>query len=77
MNEAQKEFDRVYITSSEICRILQISRASLVLARRRGTMPQPILVNDSQIHIWRRNDIQGILNSWQLGLRTRRKEFIG
>jgi hypothetical protein len=77
MDDAQKEFDRAYITSSEICKSLRISRASLVLARRRGAIPQPILVNDSQIHIWRRKDIQGVLDSWQLDLQIRRKEFVG
>jgi predicted DNA-binding transcriptional regulator AlpA len=77
MVDAQEEFDRVYITSSEICKMLRISRASLVLARRRGSVPEPILVNSAQIHIWRRSDIQETINSWKLVLQARRKELIG
>ena len=46
---AQQEFDEIYITSSEIGQELGVCRATLVNARRRGLLPDPIVVNGAQI----------------------------
>lgn len=73
---AQEEFDEAYITSSEICKELEVTRKAIVDARRRGDLPDPIVVN-GQILIWKRRTIRPHLESWKQTLRTRRKEATG
>lgn len=68
----QIEFDEVYVTSSEICERLDIQRSTLVLARQRGELPEPIVVNGAQIHIWKRADIDVPLEAYAVKLRARR-----
>lgn len=65
---AQQEFDEMYITSSEITEMLDISRSSLLRARRRGQLPQPIMIGSTErpaVVFWRRIDVAGILQSWK------------
>lgn len=72
---AQEQFDDKYISSSEICKLLGISRATLVQARRRGILPEPIVVNTSQLHLWERAQVQAHLESWKFMLKARRGEL--
>ncbi|QFR59653.1 hypothetical protein P6F33_gp52 [Pseudomonas phage Quinobequin-P09] len=62
---AQQEFDEIYITSSEIGQELGVCRATLVNARRRGLLPDPIIVNGAQIFIWKRDVVRP--RTWTLG----------
>lgn len=80
MNEvlktAQQEFDEVYITSSEIGQELGVCRATLVNARRRGLLPDPIVVNGAQIFIWKRDVVRPYLDAWKLKLQARRGKLV-
>ncbi len=54
---AQEEFNKLYVTSSEICRLTGLSRYNVMHAKRRGDLPEPIELNDGQITVWRRTDV--------------------
>lgn len=73
---AQEEFDAIYITSSEICKRLRITRATIVQGRRRGLLPDPIVVNDGQLLVWKRAEIMLYLDAWNINLRARRGELV-
>ena len=74
-NTAQEEFDKRYITSSEITRTLNISRSTLMDARRRGKLPNAIFVQ-GQIYIWRREDVERYLSAWSTVLDARRRQGV-
>ena len=73
MSVAQEEFDRCYITSSEITRTLNISRSTLMDARRRGKLPDAVFVQ-GQIYIWPRARVEGYLAAWKTVLEARRAQ---
>lgn len=73
---SQQEFDEIYITSSEIGQELGVCRATLVNARRRGLLPDPIVVNGAQIFIWKRDVVRPYLDAWKLMLQARRGELV-
>lgn len=73
--DPQEEFERTYITSSEIMERLEISRTTLLYARRRNILPEPITVNNGQILLWKRSDIKRNLEAWELMLKARRREL--
>ena len=72
---AQEEFDKIYITSSEIGRTLGVCRATIVQARKRGMLPDPVIVNGAQIYIWKREIVAPFLEAWKLNLASRRGEL--
>lgn len=72
---AQEEFDRTYITSSEICKELNITRATIVQGRKRGLLPDPVVINGAQIHIWPRSVVRPHLDAWKINLMARRGEL--
>lgn len=47
MPSAQQEFDERYVSSTELCRILGVSRSSLVNRRAAGHLPGAIEVRSS------------------------------
>lgn len=69
---AQEQFDETYITSSEICKELNITRSTIVTGRRRGLLPKPIVVNGAQIQIWHRAEVRPYLDAWKGKLEARR-----
>lgn len=71
-NAAQERFDSTFISSSEICKELNVSRATILQARRRGLLPHPIVVNDSQIYLWERVTVRPYIDAWKLILTVRR-----
>lgn len=71
-NTPQEEFDRTYITSSEICHELDVSRPAILDARRRGLLPEPILVNGNQLTLWKRDEVRPYIEAWKATLDTRR-----
>lgn len=71
-NVAQQEFDETYITSTEICETLKINRATVLHARKRGLLPEPISLNNSRLFIWKRSAIQKSLDAWKIMLDARR-----
>lgn len=72
----QQEFDELYITSSEIGQSLGVCRATIVNARRRGLLPEPIVVNGAQICIWQRATVSPYLETWRKQLLARRGERV-
>ena len=73
---AQEEFDSTYISSSEICTELKVSRSTLVNARRSGLLPDPIVVNGEQLNLWKSDAVAPYLEAWEIMLRRRRGELI-
>ncbi len=61
---AQKEFDELYITSSEIGRRLEVTRAAIIQARAKGWLPDPIKI-ENHITIWKRGDIEPHVANWE------------
>lgn len=68
---SQEEFDATYITSSEICRELGITRATIVTGKRRGLLPNPITCE--QLQLWRRAEVRPHLDAWKVKLQARRE----
>lgn len=71
VNDAQREFDARYITSSEIMEKLDVSRTTILAARRTGKLPDPILIK-GQIFIWERSTVDTYLDAWKIILDARR-----
>ena len=71
----QQEFDLCYVTSTELCQLLEISRGSLMKARKRGILPAPITINSSQIFLWKRVVIEANIAAWKFILQARRGEL--
>lgn len=69
---AQEVFDKTYIASSEICRRLDITRGTIVRARQRGNLPEPIEVNGGQVFLWERRIVEPYISAWSTMLRARR-----
>jgi hypothetical protein len=69
---AQQEFDEIYVTSGEICKVLGIDRSTLCMGRKRGLLPDPVKVNGDQILLWKRTSVQENLDAWKIMLQARR-----
>lgn len=73
---SQEEFDAKYITSTAICRDLEVTRASVVNARNRGALPEPVQINrpngDPHILIWVREDAAPFIERWKADLEAKR-----
>lgn len=67
-HEAQVEFDRLYISSSEICKNLGLHRTTLLQAIHYKRLPEPIVLlrpgGSVHLMLWRRVDIAGALDNW-------------
>jgi hypothetical protein len=72
---AQQRFDRLYIASSEICRELGVTRTTVLAARRRGLLPEPIAVNGCTLYIWERHVARPFIDAWKVILNTRRNHY--
>lgn len=70
-NDAQREFDERYITSSEIMDTLGVTRTTILLARRTGKLPDPIDIQ-GKIFIWEREKVKDYLAAWKVVLDARR-----
>lgn len=75
---AQQEFDSKYVSSTELCEDLGVTRATIVNARRRGALPEPVRVNrpDGSPHVmlWLREEVAPYLERWRAELAERRGE---
>lgn len=67
--EAQKQFDNKYISSTELCAAMEVTRATLVNAYRRGQIPQPIRLispkGGTQLMLWERDAIEPYMAAWR------------
>lgn len=70
-NVAQQEFDRQYISASEIQRRLGVARCTLTHAHQRGTLPLPILVG-AGAYVWERAIAEPFISSWETKLKLKR-----
>lgn len=69
---AQERFNRTYITSSEICQRLQVTRPAIHFRRKAGNLPDSINVYGQQLLIWEREPIEPWLVKWEESLRAKR-----
>jgi hypothetical protein len=69
---AEERFHRLYITSGELCKELRVTRPSILQARRRQLLPDPIAVNGTSVFIWERETLAPYVAAWRLILDTRR-----
>lgn len=75
MEIESEKFRTAYITSSEICKLLRISRAALKYAIDDKRISQPIVIGESKSHItlWERTpDFLNKLIEWQEKINCRR-----
>jgi predicted DNA-binding transcriptional regulator AlpA len=74
--EAQQEFDAKYVSSTEICRELGVTRATILNARRRGALPEPVRIDrpDGSPHVllWLRDTVTPYIEKWRAQLDARR-----
>lgn len=74
-NDSQKRFDDLYITSTEIQKRMKVERSSILGARRRGLLPDPVRVAGVGAFIWEREPLETYLKSWEISLASRRGEL--
>lgn len=72
---AQQAFDETYIGAGEICRELHVTRPTVTNAQKRGLLPPPIVVAESQVYLWDRAKVRPYLDAWKLNLKARRREL--
>ena len=69
---AQQRFEDKYVTSGQICRSHNVTRAGLMGARRRGLLPDAVCV-DGGMYVWERTPLLlERLAAWKLMLGVRR-----
>lgn len=73
---AQQRFEEIYITSTEICQRLSVNRASITQGRKRGMLPDPIVIRGSNQYLWEREKVEPFLKAWAISLSARRGELV-
>jgi len=73
--DPQQYFDTKYITAAQIMRLMKVTRAGLLYARRAGIIPEAsVVINDGRLHIWERDIVQPYLNKWQHNMTARQEK---
>lgn len=72
---AQDRFDEMYITSTEIGTLVNVSRPTVMRARIRGLLPGAISVGDNVTYIWERKTLKPYLDAWSHSLAARRGQL--
>jgi predicted site-specific integrase-resolvase len=62
-----------YITSSEICNLLEIPRATIVSWKNNGKLPNPIEVPGINLTIWEREPLNLILRDLEIHMNKIRR----
>lgn len=72
----QQVFDETYISASEICRTLDVTRGAVTNAQKRGLLPEPIKVvqGDAYLCLWLRAEVQPKLDAWSIMLAARKRD---
>ncbi|CAB4168936.1 hypothetical protein UFOVP1516_27 [uncultured Caudovirales phage] len=65
-------FNSMYITSSEVCKMLSIPRATIVAWKNNGKLPNAIEVPGVQLTIWEREPVLPLLKELLKNLNKRR-----
>jgi hypothetical protein len=62
----QQEFERSFISSSEICRMMSITRHKLSELVKNGELPtQPIMVGNKNIRVFPRTpELENFIKNW-------------
>lgn len=71
-NPSQEEFDKNYITSTEIAKSLNVSRASVCNAVSRGLLPEPVTLNNGSMTIFVREKVTPFVEAWRTVLDVKR-----
>ena len=71
-NSAQAQCDSMYVTSSELAKSLNVSRAAMCQAVARGLLPDAIKINDGQVTLFDRNRVAPFVNAWKIVLNVKR-----
>lgn len=69
---AQQKFDQLYVSSSEICKRLNVTRPAIHFRRKQGELPGAISIFGQQLFIWERDTIEPYLLKWEQQLAERR-----
>jgi hypothetical protein len=69
---SQAKFDGEYITASEMMKLLNISRAGFLYGRRAGKLPEPIVLNEGRLLVWKRQEAMPLLEIWREAITTRK-----
>lgn len=71
-HDAQKRFDELYITSTEICTMLDVSRYQIHMRRVTGKLPNAIKMKGAAPMVWERETIMPYIHTWGMELNKRR-----
>lgn len=69
---AHEDFHKTYITSTEIGKMLGVSRSAVIQGRQKGLLPGAIFI-DRTVTLWKREEIAPYVADWL----NRRKERLG
>lgn len=69
---AQKRFTETYISSREIIERLQVSRPTISQARKRGMLPDPIVIEEGLIYLWERATVEPFIAAWAIVLKCKK-----
>ncbi len=72
MSTPQQEFDKKYVCTRELLTRLKVSRPTISQACKRGLLPKPIVVNDSHIFLWIREEVEPVIAAWHTLLTVKR-----
>lgn len=65
-------FDSEYITASEAMQFLGITRPGFLYGRRIGKLPEPIVLNEGRLFVWRREEAMPPLRAWKDAIDSRK-----
>jgi hypothetical protein len=71
----QEHFDELYITGYEIQNELKVNRTTVLNARKRGLLPDPIHIPGARTCIWERATATPYIEAWKISLASRRGEL--
>jgi hypothetical protein len=69
---AQERFNEAYITSSEICQELEVTRPAIHFRRKAGLLPDAIIVTGQQLVLWERDKVKPFIDQWRTQLLAKR-----
>ena len=70
----EEEFNNTFISVKGIAQEVGVVPAAVYYAVKRGTLPEPIRVNDTGIKLWLKNEIMPTLEKWKT-FRTETRHF--
>lgn len=65
IDNPQQQFDEKYISASEICAVVGVSRTALAWAVQRKALPLPVTVPYARLQLWDRPTVAPVLAAWR------------